>query len=1127
MMKHVLPDTISDRKRRMGIYRAALVCAVLLCLACSIGTVSAGTAPEIAVVTPDSAVKVGEVLTVPVVFYNMTDIASFAIEIPKDVAGVTIAFNSSRPLTGGMYTLNEESDKLLLSWFSAYGVSGDKVTLFSIDLTPTADAPQSFEIHVVPTTIGMASFEEITASVVATPGTVILAKPPVVGEPTVNNITYSSATVTFTVSANPAATEVKAVLSDGTEFPATESAGTYTAELTGLTPETEYTVSGWAKNDVDETTGESVTFKTLYKPEVSEIILSGEPASLIRIGTTGELTEEVLDQKQAPMTAAVNWTSSNTSVISIDADGNYEALAKGTATLKAAIDSVTNETSEITVIGTPAVLITAPTDTSADMQSEITFTAELTDFDSGATVSWEFGDGNSSTGESVLYSYKKAGPYTVKVTATGTDLLGDSATADDTITMNIVRPNAVATALVITGTPEEQPLVFGTEGTLGTIVYDQFGDPMTPTVTWITSNDKIVTITSAGDYKGVGEGTVTITATAGTATNTTTISVLAEVMVPTTISITEPEATVAFDAADQAKALVLDQHGKEMSGETVTWSGDNDSVLSIEADGTYTAHRVAGTVNLTATSVTDKNVSASRMVTNVRPASIATNLTITNVPTEPIAFNATGNLSTVILDQFGEEMTAPVTWKSDKPSLLTINETGFYKGIDTGVVNVTAAAGNASNTTMITILPEILVPTSVKITEPVFGTQYEIGKTGSLSAIVYDQHLSELSSETVNWVSSNSSLVSVTGTQFTAVNAGNVVLTATCVNTTLNVTVSSNVTITVLPAALKPSLPLDSGDINVENGTTTVSNTSKAGIEVNEDDKQLNITDSTNNVVLTVRFTDMEYDSANQTVSGNLSMVTAVYPEIDAVPDANNTNLTGSNVRVSMNLQEIVTDLPQFLAAIDQQVQSQIENAAPAGMTYDVGLMLQATAPAGFNEKLSPGSSVTLIFELPRDWVDHYGADKILVKHIGNTVDDVSRTLVLDQQRGVYILTIRSPYGFSSYAVIGVSGEAPVPPAPSYSGDNGGADDGAELLASVGASATTKPTTAPTTKPVTEPTIPATVVPTSGDGTVPPVPTGSGATPTTVPPTTTQGPVPLFGILAGLGAAIALGRKYR
>ncbi len=1111
----------------MGTYRAALICAVLLCLICSIGTVSAGAVPEIAVITPDSAVKAGEVLTVPVVFYNMNDIASFTIEIPKDVTGVTIALNSSEPL-GNVYTSNEEADQWLLSWFSMKsGITGDKVTLFSIDLTPTEDAPQSFEIRVVPTTIGTASLETITASVTVTPGTVTLAKPPVVGEPTVNNITDSSATVTFTVSANPAATEVKAVLSDGTTFPVTESAGTYTAELTGLTQETEYTVSGRARNDVGETTGDPVPFETVYKPEVSEIILSGEPASLIRIGTTGKLMEEVLDQKRVPMSVAVNWTSSNKSVISIDADGNYEALVKGTATLKAELDGEANETAEITVIGTPVVSITAPTDTSADMQSEITFTAEFTDFESGATVNWEFGEGNSSTGESVSYRYEKAGTYTVKVTATGTDLLGDSATADDTITMNIIRPGAVATSLVITGTPEEQPLVFGTEGTLGTIIYDQFGDPMTTTVTWTTSDDKIVTITSAGVYKGVGEGPATITATAGTATNTTTISVLAEVMVPTTISITAPEAKVEFDAADWAKALVLDQHGKEMSGETVTWSGDNDTVLSIGADGTYTAHRVAGTVNLTATSVTDKNVSASLLVTNVRPASIATNLTITNVPTEPIAFNATGNLSTVILDQFGEEMTSPVTWTSDNLSLLTINGTGFYKGIGAGIVNVTAAAGSASNTTVITILPEVLVPTSVKITEPVFGTQYEIGKTGNLSAVVYDQHMSELSSETVSWVSSNSSLVSVTGTQFTAVSAGNVVLTATCVNTTLNVTVSSNVTITVLPAALKPVLPLDSGDINVNNGTTTVSNTEKAGIEVNEIDKQLNITDGTTNVVLTVTFADMDYDRVNQTVSGNLSVVTAAYPAIEAFPNVNYTNLDGSKVRVSMNLQEIVTDLPTFLAAIDQQVQSQIENAAPAGMTYDVGLMLQADAPAGFNEKLSPGSSVTLIFELPKDWVDHYGRDKILVKHIGNTVDDVSRTLVLDQQRGVYILTIHSPYGFSNYAVVGVSGEAPVPPAPSYSGDNGGADDGAELLASVGASATAKPTTAPTTKPVTEPTVPATVIPTSGDGTITPVPTGSGATPTTAPPATTQGPVPLFGILAGLGAAMALGRKYR
>ena len=122
-----------------------------------------------------------------------------------------------------------------------------------------------------------------------------------------------------------------------------------------------------------------------------------------------------------------------------------------------------------------------------------------------------------------------------------------------------------------------------------------------------------------------------------------------------------------------------------------------------------------------------------------------------------------------------------------------------------------------------------------------------------------------------------------------------------------------------------------------------------------------------------------------------------------------------------------------------------------------------------------------------------------------------------------------------------------VPPAPtstqtpsptvSPSNDNGGADDGAELLASVGGQ---KPGATPTTSPTVSPasgtggdsgiTAPGT---TGGDDTPGSgqtvSPTGTQTTQsTTPPPTTTRGPVPLFGILAGLGAAVVvLGRKYR
>lgn len=115
----------------------------------------------------------------------------------------------------------------------------------------------------------------------------------------------------------------------------------------------------------------------------------------------------------------------------------------------------------------------------------------------------------------------------------------------------------------------------------------------------------------------------------------------------------------------------------------------------------------------------------------------------------------------------------------------------------------------------------------------------------------------------------------------------------------------------------------------------------------------------------------------------------------------------------------------------------------------------------------------------------------------------------------------------------GPAREPPAPiPAPS---DNGGADDGAELLASAGV----KPPVAPTKVPTASPTVEATTSadpsatgstqPSGGD------PSGqqtAGATSTATPeptatatPTQTQAPLPLAGILAGLGAAAVLLRR--
>ena len=798
--------------------------AVLLMILCSIGSVSADSPvnPEIIVNVSDELVPVGQTIMIPVEFYNMSGIIGIDVTVPNNNAGITVTVNETLNPLKGFYEINSDPENLnqYVSWFTTKNVTSDKSAIFWLDVLIGENVPDSVSVTVQPTSITNNDGAEIATTIRVTPGELHIAKPPVIGNPTVDSLTNSSATITFDVSANPEVTKVQAILGDGTKFNATGSEGTYTAELTGLTPETEYTVSGWAINDAGETTGESVTFTTSYKPEVTTILLSDEPESMIRIGDSGTLTAEVLDQKDTLMSEVVSWVSSNKSVISIDAEGTFKALAKGTATLKAELAGKLNETPEITVIGTPSVAITEPASSTFFTDEAISFTAKTADFAEGVSVSWDFGDKTSSeSGESVTHIYTGADSYTVTVTATGTDLLGKDETKTDTVTLTINRPAAYPKWLVIGETPEVQPIPFGTEGTLTAIVYNQYDEVMPgEPVVWSSDKESVLTIDGAtGTYKGVGAGVANVTAKAGTATNVTTITVLPEVLVPTSVKITVPGSTLKFDDDGTATAQVLDQHGKVLPDEKVTWSSDNESVISINTDGNYIAQRVAGTANLTATSVTNTSISASLTVTNVRPASIAKILTITGTPTAPIAFNATGLLTAVVTDQFDEPMTTQVVWSSDKASVLTIDATGTYKGVGAGVANVTAKAGNATNVTTITVLPEVLVPTSVKITVP--GSTLKFDDDGTATAQVLDQHGNVLPDEKVTWSSDNESVISidsVNGTYTAHRVAGTANLTATSVT---NTSISASLTVTnVRPASVASSISIIDLPETIESG---------------------------------------------------------------------------------------------------------------------------------------------------------------------------------------------------------------------------------------------------------------------------------------------------------------------
>ena len=158
------------------------------------------------------------------------------------------------------------------------------------------------------------------------------------------------------------------------------------------------------------------------------------------------------------------------------------------------------------------------------------------------------------------------------------------------------------------------------------------------------------------------------------------------------------------------------------------------------------------------------------------------------------------------------------------------------------------------------------------------------------------------------------------------------------------------------------------------------------------------------------------------------------------------------------------------------------------------------------------GGEYSFTFTLPRSVA--FGTTIKVLHYKTNSWKECQYTV--DTSGNIWKYTVYTD-SFSPFAVTAAD---PV----TVSTDNGGADDGAELLASVGAgtkpTVTAQPTTAPTTTETTKPTGDATTVP------VTTAPTTPAATTAAATATATQAPAPIAGILAGLfGAAVLLRRK--
>ncbi|MCT8337482.1 PGF-pre-PGF domain-containing protein [Methanoculleus sp. Afa-1] len=329
-------------------------------------------------------------------------------------------------------------------------------------------------------------------------------------------------------------------------------------------------------------------------------------------------------------------------------------------------------------------------------------------------------------------------------------------------------------------------------------VRDQFNATMTGVeINWTSSNKTIGTIdNSTGLFTGVAVGLTTVTATAGNASASALVTVEAPVEPPVeppevaSITVKPPTTTLQIGGTQQFEATVRDQFDRAMTGVNVTWASSNKTIGTIDnSTGLFTA-LAEGTTTVTATVGEITGEATVTVSAEAPPDPVAARITLTSDRTTAVV-NETVTFSATVYDLNDIELPdVTVNWTSSDPAVGTINETGLFTAIGEGTANVTATAGNASASALVTVeaLPEPILD-NLYITPS--GATLAIGDTQRFVVTASDQDGNAMTNVSVNWTSSDEDVGTIDEAGlFVALAEGTATVAATAENVTATATVT-------------------------------------------------------------------------------------------------------------------------------------------------------------------------------------------------------------------------------------------------------------------------------------------------------------------------------------------------
>lgn len=422
-------------------------------------------------------------------------------------------------------------------------------------------------------------------------------------------------------------------------------------------------------------------------PRISSVVVSPDSVTLTALDATVRLEATARDSDGNNISAVFAWSSSDTTIATVDTNGSVTAVANGVATITASSNrisasvTITVQQQVSSVAISPNAVNFAAIDGTVQLEAEA---RDANDHAMTATFRWESSDAAiAAVDANGLVRALRNGEATISAVSDGA-LASVAVTVRQQVSSVTVSPNTVTLA-AINETVQ-----------MAAAARDANGNLVTAVVGWSSSDTAVATVDAAGLVTALTNGITTVTASTGAFSASVTVTVQQQVS-----GVTVSPHTVTFASIDETAQLgaeARDANGHVMSVH-FDWMTSDTSVATVDTGGLVTAQG-DGVARIT---VISGGFSASVTVTVAQIAS----LTVSPDHLRFEALDDSAQLEAIARDANGDPASVEFRWSSSDPSVAMVDATGRVTARRNGAATVFATSGEFTASTTVTVEQQI------------------------------------------------------------------------------------------------------------------------------------------------------------------------------------------------------------------------------------------------------------------------------------------------------------------------------------------------------------------------------------------------------------------------------------